>query len=286
MDPEIIEKIRSDKAIAMLAPAFAIDFEYPNIIGMLRELGFDKVCELTYGARMVNWWYVEYIKEHSDQKYFIASPCPTIVAYVKSKYPNLLQYMMPYASPMLSMARILRKHYSDYKIIFLSPCLAKRNLEAMQNKEKIDTVITFKELNEIFNTRGIYKDDFNRQYQFDSLIHEYTKVYPISGGLAHTSHLSKIFKEEEVFIDDGIANIDPVLRQLDEGNSPYRFLDILNCNGGCIGGPAIINQHLSTAERRDRVRRYLNESSERNLGPHRGHLEYAEGVDLSVELKI
>ena len=73
----------------------------------------------------------------------------------------------------------------------------------MQNKEKIDTVITFKELNEIFNTRGIYKDDFNRQYQFDSLIHEYTKVYPISGGLAHTSHLSKYLRKRKFLLMTG-----------------------------------------------------------------------------------
>ncbi len=284
MDSEILEKIKEGKSIAMLAPSFPIDFKYPNIIGMLRELGFDKVCELTYGARMVNWWYVEYIKEHPNQKYFIASPCPTIVAYIKAKYPRLLQYMMPYASPMLSMARILTKHYPDHKIIFISPCLAKRNLEVSQYKNEIDGVITFKELNDIFNNKGIRQEDFNRQYQFDSLIHEYTKIYPISGGLAGTSHLSKIFSKNEVFIEDGITNIDPVLKQLNEGNSSYRFLDILNCKGGCIGGPAIVNQQLSTDERRDKVKRYLNESSERNLGSHRGRLEYAEGVDMKVNL--
>ncbi len=283
MDPEIVNKIKEEESIAMLAPAFAIDFEYPNIIGMLRKLGFDKVVELTYGARMVNWWYVEYIKEHPDQKYYIASPCPTVVTFIKSKYPHLTQYMMPYASPMLSMARILKKHYPDFKIYFISPCLAKRNLEISQHGQEINGAITFKELDDIFTSNGIITDDYNRQYQFDSLIHEYTKIYPISGGLARTSHLSKIFKEDEIFIDDGIVNIDPVLKQMSEGDSPYRFLDILNCNGGCIGGPAIVNQQLSVEDRKAKIKEYLNEASERDLGPHRGHLEYAEGIDLSVK---
>jgi len=50
-----INSIKGEKSIAMLAPTFVLDFEYPAIIGMLRELGFNKVTELTFGARIVNW---------------------------------------------------------------------------------------------------------------------------------------------------------------------------------------------------------------------------------------
>jgi hypothetical protein len=56
-DPEIIkvyEKInliKNNQSITMLAPTFVLDFKYPNIIGMLRYLGFNEVTELTYGAR-------------------------------------------------------------------------------------------------------------------------------------------------------------------------------------------------------------------------------------------
>jgi iron only hydrogenase large subunit-like protein len=49
---------------------------------MLRHLGFDQVTELTYGARMVNWAYADYVKDHPDQKLFISSPCPTVVIFI------------------------------------------------------------------------------------------------------------------------------------------------------------------------------------------------------------
>ncbi len=81
---EILNEIRSQRSIALLAPAFPIDFQYPSIIGMLRHLGFDKVTELTYGARMVNWHYGEYIKNHPNQKLFIASPAQICSHHRKS----------------------------------------------------------------------------------------------------------------------------------------------------------------------------------------------------------
>ena len=62
-----INLIKNNQAVAMLAPTFAIDFKYPNIIGMLYKLGFKEVTELTFGARMVNWAYANYIKENPKQ---------------------------------------------------------------------------------------------------------------------------------------------------------------------------------------------------------------------------
>ena len=56
--------VKNNEAVALLAPTFAIDFKYPNSIGMLRHLGFKEVTELTFGARMVNWAYANYVKAH------------------------------------------------------------------------------------------------------------------------------------------------------------------------------------------------------------------------------
>ncbi|OQB06542.1 MAG: hypothetical protein BWY19_00129 [bacterium ADurb.Bin212] len=283
MEKIIVDRIKSNKSIALLAPSYVIDFKYPNIIGMLKELGFDKVTELTFGARMVNWWYVDYIKKHPEQRYFIASPCPTLVSYIRSKYPDLVQYLMPYASPMLAQARIIRKHYPDHLNIFISPCIAKQSIEAPLHPKDVDGVITYKSLKEEFDNDGIFSDNFDREYQFDSLIQEYTKIYPVSGGLGNTSHIHRYFKNEEIFVDDTIPNIEPVLQAMRNGSTQYRFLDILNCKGGCIGGPAIVNQNMTTEERKLKVESYIKDSSKRNLGAKKGRLEYAEGIGLEVD---
>lgn len=284
MDSSNYNKLKECKSIALLAPSFPIDFSYPNIIGMLKELGFDKVTELTFGARMVNRWYADYIKDHIEQKYFIASPCPTLVNFIKVKYPDLVKYLMPCASPMLAQARIIRKHYPEYLNVFISPCLAKQSIEAPLHKDVIDEVLVFQDLKEIFDHEKISSEDFNREYQFDSLIQEYTKVYPVSGGLANTSHLTKLFKPSEIFIGDTLNDIVPILDILSKGKSEYRFLDILNCKGGCIGGPGIINQGLTTEEKKAKVLKYVEEASDRNLGRHAGRLGYADDVQMEVSI--
>ncbi|MCX6738063.1 MAG: hypothetical protein NTY11_01420 [Candidatus Parcubacteria bacterium] len=279
---DIINLIKDNKSIALLAPTFPIDFKYPDIIGMLRHLGFDKVTELTFGARMVNWAYAQYIKEHPDQELFIASPCPTVVAFIQAQYPDFVKYLIPIVSPMASMAKIYKQNNKDYKIVFISPCFAKENIEAPKYKEFIDAVITFKELQEIFDAEGIDEKDFNRKYYFDSLIREYTKIYPISGGLATTSHIGGLFKKDEILITDGIESIKKALEQIKSGEKEYRFLDILNCPGGCIGGPAINNKDLPIERKKEIIRDYAEESSKQNMGKHQGKVEQADGIDFSA----
>lgn len=279
---EKIDLIKNNESVALLAPTFVIDFQYPNIIGMLRHLGFNEVTELTFGARMVNCSYAEYIKEHLDQKFFIASPCPTVVAMVQSQYPELVKYLMPIVSPMVAMAKIYKKHNQDAKVVFISPCFAKENVEAPKYKEFIDGVITLQELKEIFEKEGIKEDDFKKDYYFNSFIREYTKIYPVSGGLASTSHIKNLFKEGEILITDGVENIKKAFEDIKSGQSKYRFLDLLNCDGGCIGGPAINNKDLSIEKKKEIIVAYTQRSSEATMGKHKGKVKDAKDIDLST----
>jgi iron only hydrogenase large subunit-like protein len=278
---EKVDFIKNGRAIAMLAPMFPIDFQYPAIIGMLRHLGFEKVTELTFGARMVNWSYVNYIKEHPDQKHFIATPCPTVVALVSVRHPALKQYLMPVVSPMVATAMMYRKHHPDHRIVFISPCFAKENLEAPMYRQYIDAVITMQELREMFNHAGVREEDFKRNYYFDSFIREFTKIYPVSGGLSSTSHMREIFKEEEILVADGPAQVEKALADMEAGKSKYRFLDLLNCEGGCIGGPAVRNKDLAQDEKVKVVKKYIEASSKHNLNGHEGKVDYAKDVDFS-----
>jgi iron only hydrogenase large subunit-like protein len=278
---EKLNLIKNNKAVAMLAPTFALDFKYPNIIGMLKKLGFQEVTELTFGARMVNWAYANYIKDHPEQELFISSPCPTVVAFIKTQYPELVKYLMPIVSPMEAMALVHKKFNPDCKVVFISPCWAKENLEAPKYKE-IDAVITLKDLKQIFEQEGIKEENFTENYYFDSLIREYTKIYPISGGLASTSHIQKLFKEGEILITDGVENIKKAIEEIKAKTKPYKFLDLLNCNGGCIGGPAINNKDLSVEKKKEIIYEYTHRSSEATMGEHEGKVKDAQDINLST----
>jgi iron only hydrogenase large subunit-like protein len=280
---EKIDLIKNNEAVAFLAPSFPIDFKYPNIIGMLEHLGFKEVTELTFGARMVNWAYANYIKENPNQPLYIASPCPTVVAMIQTQYPDLVKYLVPVVSPMVSMAKIYKQKNPNRKVVFISPCWAKENVEAPKWKDYIDAVITLKDLKTIFEKEAIKEENFNKNYKFDSFIREYTKIYPVSGGLASTSHIQSLFKEGEILITDGVANIKKALEDFKAGTSKYKFLDLLNCDGGCIGGPAINNQFYPIEKRKGIILEYTKSSSESNLGKRHGKIEHTEGIDFSAK---
>ena len=133
----------------------------------------------------------------------------------------------------------------------------------------------------MFEVEGILESDFDGEYYFDSFVREYTKIYPISGGLASTSHIGKLFKEGEILVIDGVVNIKKALEDFKLGNSKYRFLDILNCDGGCIGGPAIINREKTVKEKQDLILEYTRKSSLHTMGEQKGTVDAAKGIDFS-----
>ena len=277
--------IKTEKVCVMLAPSFVIDFKYPAIIGMFKKLGVPMITELTFGAKMVNLAYADYIEKNINQKYFISSTCPLVVSFVKNQYKELVKYLVPVVSPMGAQARILNKTYFDYKIVFISPCRAKQNIEAKEYSDAIAEVITFKELKEIFDEKNIKEENFlNCKEKFDSIIDSNTKIYPVSGGLAKSSHLKNLIKEREIFVEDGTVNIKNVLEEIKNETTKYRFFDLLNCNGGCIGGPEINNKDISEEDKKSKILNY-KKYMEEIIYCHNEHNEDVDGINFGKKFE-
>lgn len=261
-------EFKKDKRyLCMLAPSFVSMYEYPEIIYRIRALGFDKVVEVTFGAKMTNLNYYEVLKNQKDRTW-ISSPCPTLVNMIRGKYPHLIPNLVPVHSPMGSMALIVKKHFPGYEIVFIGPCLTKK----MEAKElgTVDEVLTFTELDELFKKHNIPEKITESKYQitFDKLYNDYTKVYPLSGGLSETLQYNDILKKSDILVADGMKNIIKILDGFKDGYyKKYKFLDILSCEGGCINGPCI-NYKFPIKERIKRVKKYKDYASryERDLG--------------------
>ena len=271
--------LKGEKYLCLLAPSFVSQWDYPNIIYRLRALGFDVVLELTFGAKMTNIAYYEILKE-TDDRTWIASPCPTLVNLVRNKYPHLVKNLVPVQSPMGSMALIARKYYPKHKIIFVGPCISKK-LEAKEIGS-LDEALTFKEVEEMFADKKIPEviTDPKHMVTFEKFYNDYTKIYPLSGGLSSTLHHKHILKKKDVYVTDGLKNVIPVLEGFKDGYyKKYKFLDILSCEGGCINGPGMLDRYTikkrkeRVIEYRDRARRY-----EKDLG-RGGKKIHAEGID-------
>ena len=272
------------KYICLLAPSFVSEFDYPDIVYRLRALGFDKIVELTFGAKMTNLTYYTVLKDSIDKgedKTWIASPCPTLVNFIKVKYPHLVENLVPVHSPMGSMSLICKKFYPSHIQVFVGPCLTK-SLEA-QEIGTVDQALTFKELEELFNEKNIPEkvDDPKYCESFDKFYNDYTKVYPISGGLSNTLNYKHILNDHDILVKEGLNDLIKIFDRFKDGRyKHYKFLDFLNCKGGCINGPGMIGNR-SVRERTKRVLKYREFSwrYEKDLGKAGSKIE-AEGIDF------
>ncbi|MCX6810986.1 MAG: hypothetical protein NTY30_04650 [Candidatus Berkelbacteria bacterium] len=243
------KKLFQEDFVAMLAPSYVIDFPANKIVGMLKKLGFTNVVEVAKGVEMANNISMEYIRSHSSQKYFISSHCPTIVALVNNRFPELAEFLMPPRSPMVEMAKFCKIEFPKSKIVFISPCYAKKNLEAKNHSELIDDVITFSELAELFKEHSIdIETDFGFQ-RFDVEGESAGRKFAVSGRSDSAQYLKPMLKDEEILISSDIEEILHNLKLAVGGNLSYRFFDILSCRGGCVGGLAIVSRDLPVEQR-------------------------------------
>ncbi|KKP31855.1 MAG: hypothetical protein A2312_02195 [Candidatus Staskawiczbacteria bacterium RIFOXYB2_FULL_32_9] len=254
---ELLDLTHNNKKdlVAMLAPSFIVDFDYPEIVRMLKKLGFKYVVEVARGAEMTNSQLLALTKLHPDRKY-ITNPCPTIVRLIKSKYPQLLEYLAPIDSPMSATAKIVDKEWPGLKKVFIGPCLMKK-FEANEDRKELNILaITFRDLQQVFDIKKIKPRALlklrrvSKKNEFD-IIGGHTRLYPISGGLAQSSGITKKLTDAEYDVISGPNNANKALSEF-LSKSELKILDILNCDGGCINGPGM-NSKASLDERRKRV---------------------------------
>lgn len=238
---------KKEKLVAMLAPSFPIVYKYPAIITMLKKLGFTYVVEISAGAKKTNEELVDDLKKDPASKY-ITSPCPSVVRIIRKQYPHLVKYLpSDVDSPMVATAKIVREKFPGFKPVFIGPCIVKK-LEANEDYPELNIlVLTFKETDEVFKHFGI-KEETNETDKFDLKEEGMTRLYPTDGGLSHSSGITSAFSNKELQVVSGWKNCQEALNNF-EKNKEVRLLDVLYCEGGCIGGPGIVS-NLPIEERK------------------------------------
>jgi iron only hydrogenase large subunit-like protein len=275
---KLLEFIQINKPVALLAPSFPVDFNYPEIISILKWLWCAKVVELTYAAKLINKQYHEHLKNHPEQQR-ICSNCPTIVQYIKNKFPEHKDKLMPIASPMIIMSRFVKKQYGDNtKTLFVWPCLAKK-IEAKMTGE-VDEAITFKELQELIEyakTQWITIDT-QKESEFNNFYNNSTKIYPLDWAVAQTMNRKDILTDDQIIITDWISQTNEAIKRM-ESDPNIKFLDLLSCPGWCVGWPWIISKE-DKETKAQKIRDYQQKMKEKEQNsPKKGKIEYANWLD-------
>ncbi len=243
---------KKSKLVAMIAPSFLVDFSYPEIVGMLKRLGFKYVVEVSTGAIQTNKQLNALLKRYPNKRY-ITSPCPSIVRMVKNKYPHIIPFLTPIDSPIIATAKIVAKKYSNHKKVFVGPCFVKK-IEAKEDHPELEIlVLTYKETTEVFKLKNISPKKSDKFSSFN-VIGPNTRLYPISGGLAQSAGLTKKLTDPEYDVVSGPNLAEKTIQEFP--NKPeLKMLDILYCEGGCINGAGVITKD-SLDRRRQKIITY------------------------------
>jgi len=243
---------------AVVAPSFPAEFhdvEYDRMVGMIRELGFEKVCEVGFGADLVAAKYRQLLQA-GNRKRYIATSCPAIVAYVERYHPDLVDSLAPVVSPMIAIARALRAlHGNELKIVFIGPCIAKKGeAGSLLVSEDIDAVLTFVELRRMFKEDGVSAREATPT-DFDPPHANFGSLFSISRGLLQAADIREDLVNGEVVAAEGKDGFVEAIREFGQGNLDVRLLEVLCCSG-CIMGAGSTSP-LPLFSRRNLVSRYV-----------------------------
>lgn len=98
--------------VALPAPSFYAQFEVDDVnklLYALLNLGFDDIFEVAKAAEIVTHFTKQFILSDKNKKPVISSACPAVVRLIQTKFPDLIENILPIASPMEVAAYIAKK---------------------------------------------------------------------------------------------------------------------------------------------------------------------------------
>lgn len=231
------------KIAAIVAPSISGEFvditDYRKFVQMIKSLGFKYVCEVTFGVDLVAREYKKLFEDFKG-KYFLSSVCPVVVSLVEKFHPELINNLVPVVSPMVATAKVMRKEYgNETKVVYIGPCIASKDeAKRFANEGKVDAVLTFTELRELFDEFDI-KESKLEYSEFDSPIGYKGSLLPIANGLLQIADVSEDLLTGNVITAEGGDNIVEAVKEFENhAETIRRHFNLFFCEG-CLMGPGM-----------------------------------------------
>lgn len=162
----------------------------------------------------------------------------------------------------------------DMFVVSVMPCVAKKyergreDMASSGQKDDIDVVLTTRELSRMFKQAGLQLQALESS-DYDQIIGHGSgagTIFGTSGGVMEAA-LRTVYEvitgkepasldfegvrghegvktasididgtEVKVAITNGLGNAREILEEIQDGNSPYHFIEVMACPGGCVGG--------------------------------------------------
>jgi len=258
-----------DEIIAEIAPAFYGQFgdniTPRNLKAALEEMGFSEFYEVALGADIgavaEAHHYVQKVTT-GELPFLLTSCCPSWAMLAKKYFPDLIDEVSQELTPMVATARTIKQQHPNAKVVFIGPCAAKK-LEAMRRtvRSDVDFVITFEELQAMFDAKGI---DLTK-YEAESSFHNATgagRGYAVAGGVAEAIEkcVREYYPDVDVNIEhaEGLAECKKILALAKAGKMNGCLIEGMGCPGGCVAGAGT---NIPVAKAQKKIKDFVKASS-------------------------
>ena len=231
---------------AAFAPSIAGQFapaSLGQVVAGLKALGFHDVYEVALGADMV----ADHEGDELLEKGVLSSSCcPAFVDYVEKNFPDQAHLISHTPSPMVMIGKYIKEKDPLAKVIFIGPCTAKKKeFKLGKTMGAIDCVLTYEELNPLFESRGIDIEKITPA-ELDEAS-GYGRAFAHSGGVS--AAVAQSFKEKGVKKEQfdlkavpcsGIEACKLAFFKQAKGLLDGNFIEGMACDGGCVQGAGIL----------------------------------------------
>lgn len=244
---DILKQIKAGKkVIAMVAPS--IVGQLPGNIYQLNtailKAGFSKVYEVAQGADITAKNEAEDFKARmgKGEPFMTTSCCAGYNELIKKHIPEIKPFVSETGTPLFYTAKIAKEEHPDSITVFVSPCVAKRK-EGM-NEPNVDYVMNFEELGALLIGKKIDVVECE-ETPFSQESSKQGRNFALTGGVAEAvrmasknplsispCYINGLNKQSIKELKKMVAN-----KKCENGN----IVEIMCCEGGCIGGNATIN---------------------------------------------
>ena len=239
---------RGEKVIVYIAPSYMGLLTYKTIgqvKNALKRLGFYDVRETSEGAAVVTEEYSRLLAEGTMEN-IITTCCPSVNSLIEIYYPQLVPYMAPVVSPMIAHGMIIKKQHPDAKVVFLGPCIAKKQeSEDVRHADIIDAVLNFNDIRSWLADEHVVIEECEDE-PFVQIDPKVNRLYPVTNGVV-SSVLSTEKKTDgyRKFYVHGLSNCIDLCKSMVRGEIKGCFIEMNSCSGGCIKGPTVNDETIS-----------------------------------------
>ena len=260
--------------VALPAPAIYSQFREGTdprfVLAALIDAGFDDIVDVALGADLVAIKIRQALEDSRRSRPLISSACPAVVRLIQVRFPNLIEHVLPVASPMRAaakMARLAAERNTSFRgneigVWFITPCPGKVsaiNEPAGFADRCVTGAIAISELYPIIRER-LLRDPERIAAQAANL----RAGSGLGIGWARSGGENQSIGGSRQIAVDGIHNVITILEDVERGKlSDIAYIEAQACVGGCVGGVLTVENPFIT---RRRIRIMANELAEETEG--------------------